>query len=45
MVERHLDGKRLNNGSGALAGKILLVRFIEIIKLMLNSGQVRLSKG
>ena len=32
-------------GSGALPGKILLVRFIRKITLLLILGQVRLSKG
>ena len=32
-------------GSGALSGKMLLVRIVEKIKRMIISGQVRLSKG
>ena len=32
-------------GSGALSGKMLLVRTIEIIEFMLILGQVRLSTG
>ncbi len=32
-------------GSGALSGKMLLVRLLKIIKLILILGHVRLSKG
>ena len=32
-------------GSGAIIGKMLLVRILKIIKLTLILGQVRLSKG
>ncbi len=37
--------RKSSSGSGALSGKMLLVRIVVIIKLMLILGQVRLSKG
>ena len=44
-IKSNLFFERRNVGSGALSGKMLLVRIIKIIKLMLILSQVRLDKG